>query len=209
MNKHQEHILCIKADKVKHRKNGFVDYQLNNRDVMLGMRFQLENDDYFRQLLPVSIFTHQGKVWAYERTPKGSETRLLNKIAVAVGGHADFIDIVSKDSVINIEASLSLAMQRELEEEIKLTSKIIKTYELKKKICADDTEVDRVHIAVVYVHELDGEEIDSAEDKLKTVGFVSPQELLSGDYNLEAWARIICEVLVKEDVDSTSTKETS
>lgn len=67
-------------------------------------------------------------------------------------------------------------------------------------ICADDTEVDRVHMAMIYMHELDGEGIESAEDQLKTVGFVSPQELLDGDYNIEVWARIVCEILVSDQV---------
>ena len=88
MKKHQEHIVCIKSEKVQHRKNGFVDYNLNNQDLMLGQRFALESDEDFRQLLPISIFTYNGKVWAYERTSKGGESRLHNKIAVAVGGHA-------------------------------------------------------------------------------------------------------------------------
>ena len=197
MKKHQEHIVCIKSEKVQHRKNGFVDYNLNNQDLMLGQRFALESDEDFRQLLPISIFTYNGKVWAYERTSKGGESRLHNKIAVAVGGHWDLDDLVIENSIIDLEASLAKATARELQEEVKLWSKIVKSYELDKKICADDTEVDRVHMAVVYVHELDGEGIESAEDQLKSVGFVSPNKLLTGEYNLEAWARIICEILSK------------
>ena len=197
MKKHQEHIVCIKSDKVKNRQHGFVEYELNNADLMIGQRASLEQDDDFRQLLPISIFTYQGKVWAYERTSKGGESRLHNKIAVAVGGHWDLGDLIFENSIIDLKKSLSQTMARELEEEILLTSSILRTTELSKKICADDTEVDRVHIAVVYVHELDGEGIKSSEEQLKTVGFVSPDELLSGDYNIEAWARIICEILVQ------------
>ncbi|WP_426359721.1 NUDIX domain-containing protein [Pseudocolwellia sp. HL-MZ19] len=200
MKKHQEHIVCIKSEKVKHREHGFVDYKLNNSDLMLGQRATLEKDDDFRQLLPISIFTHKGKVWAYERTSKGGESRLHNKIAVAVGGHWDLEDLVIENSVIDLEQSLANTMARELEEEVNLTSSIVKTIELEKKVCADDTEVDRVHLAVVYVHELDGEGIESCEDQLKTVGFLSPKELLSGDYNIEAWARIICEILVEKEL---------
>ncbi|WP_158770944.1 NUDIX domain-containing protein [Paraglaciecola sp. L1A13] len=197
MKKHQEHIVCIKSETVKNREHGFVEYELNSADLMLGQRASLEKDDTFRQLLPISVFTHKGKVWAYERTNKGGENRLHNKIAVAVGGHWDLDDLVIKGSIINLHESLKQTMQRELKEEVNLTSNIIKTMELEKKICADDTEVDRHHIAVVYVHELDGEGVNSSEEQLKTVGFVSPTELLSGKYNIEAWARIICEILTK------------
>lgn len=197
MAKHQEHIVCIKSSKVTHHKHGFVDYELSNQDLMLGQRASLELDEDFRQVLPVSIFTHKGKVWAYERTSKGGETRLHNKVAVAVGGHWDLNDLVVEDSVIDLEKSLSQTMARELNEEVHLTSAVINTTELAQKICSDETEVDRVHLAVVYVHELDGEGIASAEEQLKTIGFISPKELLSGEYNIEGWARIICEILIR------------
>lgn len=198
--KHQEHIVCIKASAVEHREHGFVDYELNLADLMLGQRAMLENDEDFRQVLPISIFTHNGKVWAYERTSKGGESRLHNKIAVAVGGHWDMDDIITKDGIIDLEESLQKAMERELLEEVKLSSAVVKSTRLKKMICADDTEVDRVHMAMIYMHELDGEGVESAEDQLKTVGFVSPQELLDGDYNIEVWARIVCEILVSDQV---------
>jgi predicted NUDIX family phosphoesterase len=198
MNKHQEHIVCIKSTAVKHREHGFVDYEIKLSDLMLGQRAALEEDDNFRQLLPISIFTCNGKVWAYERTSKGGEDRLHNKIAVAVGGHWDMEDITLKNGVIDLSASLQVAMNRELKEEVKITSNIIRSKQLPKMICADDTEVDRVHVGVVYVHELDGELIESVEDQLKTIGFISPQELLSGDYNIEVWARIICEILLSD-----------
>ena len=198
MKKHQEHIVCIKASKVKHRELGFVDYRLSLQDLMLGQRTVLENDDDFRQVLPISIFTHNGKVWAYERTPKGGETRLHNKIAVAVGGHWDIADIIVENGIIDLEKSLRTAIDRELTEEVRLKSSIKETTVLSKMICADDTEVDRVHLGMVYIHELDGEEIESAEDQLKTIGFLSPEELLSGKYNAEVWAKLICQILIEQ-----------
>jgi predicted NUDIX family phosphoesterase len=193
--KHQEHIVCIKSSHVKHREHGFVEYDLQLKDLMLGQRAVLEGDDDFRQVLPISVFTCNGKVWAYERTSKGGESRLHNKVAVAVGGHWDMADIIINEGVIDLEASLKQAVDRELEEEINLTSKIINTTRLPKMICADTTEVDRVHLGMVWLHELDGEGIESAEDQLKTIGFVSPEELLSERYNAEVWAKIICNIL--------------
>lgn len=196
--KHQEHIVCIKSSHVAHKANGFVDYQLERQDLMLGQRSVLEHDEDFRQVLPISIFTCQGKVWAYERTAKGGESRLHNKIAVAVGGHWDMADLVIENSIINLPLSLEQAMARELAEEVKLTSKIVNSYKLDKMICADESEVDRVHLGMVWVHELDGEGLESAEDQLKTIGFVTPKELLNGDYNMEAWAKIICNIIDKD-----------
>lgn len=193
--KHQEHIVCIKASHVKHREYGFVDYELRLEDLMLGQRAMLEQDDDFRQVLAISLFTCQGKVWAYRRTPKGGESRLHNKVSVCVGGHWDAEDIVFRDGVIDLDASLDQAIARELREEVRISATIISSRRQPKFICCDDSEVDRVHMAMVWVHELDGEGIESAEAQLETLGFFSPQELLTGDYNLENWARLGCLIL--------------
>lgn len=199
MSKHQEHIVCIKSSLVSDRHDGFVEYELKASDLMLGQRAVLEFDPDFRQVLPISVFTHQGKVWAYERTSKGGETRLHNKVAVAVGGHWDLEDLVIEAGCINLDLSLQQAIDRELREEVKISSNIIATYQLKQKVCADDTEVDKVHLGIVWVHELDGEGISSAEDQLKEIGFVSPEALLTEEYNSEEWARIICSCLLGDD----------
>ena len=108
-------------------------------------------------------------------------------------------DLTLVDGVIDLETSLDRAMERELEEEVRLTSKVISTKPLKHKICSSATEVDEVHMGIVYMHELDGEGIHSAEDQLENVGFVSPSELLNDDYNLETWAQIVCRILLEED----------
>tara|TARA_R110001583_G_scaffold194632_3_gene366016 strand:- start:1780 stop:2379 length:600 start_codon:yes stop_codon:yes gene_type:complete len=198
MNKHQEHIVCVKSSLFPNRENGFADFTLTIENLMLGQRAALEKDPDFRQVLPVSVFMHQGKIWVYERTPKGGEAKLHGKVANLVGGHWDMADLVLDNGVINLKQSLTNASEREIAEEVKLTSKVINTTILDKVICADDLSVDRVHIAIVSVHELDGEGLDSAEDQLKTIGFKTPQELLDGDYNLETWARLICEILVNQ-----------
>ena len=193
--KHQEHIVCIKSDRVSHQSNGTVDYDLELKDLMLGQRSVLEYDADFRQVLPISVFLFNGCIWAYERTKHGGENRLHNKVAVAVGGHWDMSDIVIKDGVIDLPASLENAIKRELVEEIRLTANIINTYKLPRMICANDTEVDKVHIGMVWVHELDGPGLDSAEEQLHALGFITPYELLSGKYNIETWARLICEMI--------------
>lgn len=198
MKKHQEHIVCVKSSLFPNRANGFADFTLTVNNLMLGQRAALEEDPDFRQVLPVSVFMHKDKIWAYERTPKGGETKLHGKVANLVGGHWDMADLVLEGGVINLKQSLSNAAAREIAEEVKLTSNVTKTTILDKVICADDVLVDRMHIAMVSVHELDGEGLDSAEDQLKTIGFKSPQELLDGDYQLETWARLICEILVNQ-----------
>ena len=148
--------------------------------------------------MPISVFTHKGKGWAYERTKSGGEEKLHNMISLSVGGHWDIEDLKLDGSVIDLEASLHIAMKRELYEEILLEAKIVNSKRLDYMICADNNEVDRVHVAIIWVHELDSELISSAEAKLEAIGFVSPADLLTDKYNCETWTRIISEILLKE-----------
>lgn len=196
--KHPQHIICVKSALFEQRENGFSDYKIQRGDIIIAQREMLEEDDSYRQILPVCVFVYEGKVWAYQRTEAGGENRLHNKIAVAVGGHWDLEDLVSNNSVIDLPASFEKAMNREIGEEISLTSNIVNKRKLEKVICADDTFVDRHHVAVIHICELDGEGISANEDQLKELGFIDPQELLDGDYNNEVWTRMICEILVNE-----------
>ncbi len=196
--KHPQHIIGVKSSLFDHRENGFSDYEIQGGDIIIAQREMLENDANFRQILPVCVFVNNGKVWAYQRTEASGEKNLHGKIAVAVGGHWDLEDIVSNDSVIDLPASFEKAMSREIEEEVTLTSNIAKIEKLEKFICADDTFVDRHHVAVIHICELDGEGISANEEQLKELGFIAPQELLDGDYNNEVWTRMICEILVSK-----------
>lgn len=191
--KHPQSIICIPAARVSHKKDGFVDYKLNPADLMIGQRNALETDEMFRQVLPIAVFLYQGKIWAYRRTVKGGENRLHGKLACAVGGHWDLEDIVHTDSVIDVEASMKIALSREVSEELNLTASAVNQHIMTKMICADDTPVDRVHIAAVTLFDLDGDGISSAEDQLDTVGFLSPEELLSGEHNCEVWTTLIAQ----------------
>lgn len=198
--KHQEHIVCIKAEKVKHREHNLAEYELNLADLMLGQRAALEKDDDFRQVLPISIFTHKGKIWTYERTPKGGEERLHNKTAIAVGGHWDIADLVIVDGVIDLGESLDQAAKREIAEEVVLTSKVVDTHTLPLMVCADATEVDRMHVALVWIHELDGEGLDSGEEDLKSIGFLTLDELLNTGRDNETWTSVIGGVLAEREL---------
>ncbi len=196
--KHPQHIACIPAALVEHRENGLVDYELKNEDLIFAQRSMLEENHNYRQFLPLAIFTHKGKVWAYKRLAGIGEDDLVNRIACAVGGHWDLESMIETESVIDIDQSILSTFSRELEEEVNLNCNIINTREMSKKICADDEIVDRKHMCSITVFEVDAPDIETAEDELESIGFHDPQELLDGNYNLETWAKIICKLLISE-----------
>ena len=72
--KHLAHIVCVDAMHFINRTDdGFCDYELQAGDIVVMRRHELEMDYRYRQVLPVLVFTHEGKVWAYKRTEKGGE----------------------------------------------------------------------------------------------------------------------------------------
>jgi predicted NUDIX family phosphoesterase len=209
--KHMEHILAVPASLFEGRENGFCDYELKLEDIFIGQRKGLENNSAFRQIIPISIFVNQGKVWAYRRTPKSGEVKLQGKQTVCVGGHWDVSDLVIHQEgemagMIDLEASLKNTFMRELTEEINITAPFgaeegdneIKITQLSRVIAADDVPVDTFHVAIVYMHELQpGWEVHAAEDNLEGLGFFTPEEVLGFD-NLETWGRLACEILISQ-----------
>lgn len=201
-----EHIVAILASTVNHRADasGIVDgFELEGKDLILGQRDQLETTTAFRQVLPVVIFTHKGLVWAYKRTKAGNEKGLHDQVSVAVGGHWDLEDIkttFASDSVINVPASVAVALAREISEEIFLGDTQVIHKEYLCALAASVTEVDKKHIAMIYKYEVDLPEIDANEPDLESMGFVSPQKLLdqneAGNIHLETWAKVACSSLV-------------
>ena len=197
--KHLAHIVCVDAMHFINRTDdGFCDYELQAGDIVVMRRHELEMDYRYRQVLPVLVFTHEGKVWAYKRTEKGGEKGLHNQVGVAVGGHFDLADLVFEKSVIDAEASVAKAVAREIDEEVTLNgAAVVNTRRLDKVVAADVTGVDAKHIAMVTIVELDKPLVESNEEELETMGFLTPRELLDGDYHLETWAEIICKLLDK------------
>jgi len=196
---HLSHIVCVDSKNFENRVNGYCDFTLKPEHIIIAQRNMLENTPDYRQMLSVAVFTCKGKVWAYLRTKSGNEPTLHDKVALAVGGHWDLADVVyNKESLIDLDASLRKAFHREISEEVVLKSKEVSRTQLPKVITADIIPTDRKHATIVTVIELDGEDLKSGESELKTIGFKTPEELLSGDYNLETWAVMICETLIDQ-----------
>ena len=195
--KHLAHIVCVDAMHFVNRsEDGFCDFTLEPGDIIIARRHELERDYRFRQVMPMLVFTHKGKIWAYRRTEKGGEKGLHNKVAVVVGGHFDLGDLVYNKSVIDLEKSLENATAREIDEEVLLNgANVVSQTKLDKVITADVTGVDAKHVALVTMIELDAMTVESKEDELESLGFFSPDELLNGDYALETWATMICKMM--------------
>ena len=137
-------------------------------------RDDLETDPRFRQVIPYDVVTGDGMTLSYQR--KGSEDRLHAFRSIGIGGHVEEPETVEH------------GMLRELREEIGIVVDIerIKWHGF---ILLSETEVDKVHMGVVYSYDVGGQELHFGEE------IRDPQWIdMLGDryepWSIEAWKMI-------------------
>lgn len=166
-------------------------------DGFFAERTNAEKNENYRQIIPYTLIkNHENKYLLYKRTNAGGEDRLYNQHSIGMGGHINPIDVVccGGQSVV----SMSMNISRELEEEIPYLGSIDYDYDLQRvaMICLSETEVDRVHLGVVHVCNIDNtmrNDISSykTEDAIELVGWHTIDELIQkmNEINIEPWTQ--------------------
>ena len=151
-----------------------------------------EGDPNFKQMVVYAIFRHGERFLTYARTKKGGEARLHDKLSMGVGGHINPVDGLT-DSIHTYLAG----MEREIREEITFSGTA--TQQLYAIINDDTNEVGRVHLGIVHLFDLDGEQVTSNEKALDGLGFHTLDELKGDLYErLETWSVICVDALSKD-----------
>ncbi len=165
--------------------NGFVPVEnvdfipTINESMIVKPRNEVENNPNFKQIIPYSIFEHDGKIFLYKRTKGGGETRLHEKFSIGIGGH---INPVEGDHLIE-------GMKREFHEE--LDYKDYYDYEIVGFINNDDTDVNKVHFGVVFMLKGSTPNIEVAE-KDKLVGSLETMDIVEEKKELmEDWSAYV------------------
>jgi predicted NUDIX family phosphoesterase len=105
-------------------------------------RSQAERDFTRKQIIPYVVLRHQDKFLLIRRTKQQAEKRLHDKCSLGIGGHINATDQTETDL-------LEAGMRRELNEEIQVKQE--KSCQLIGIINDDTTEVDQVHLGLVYL----------------------------------------------------------
>jgi predicted NUDIX family phosphoesterase len=192
--KHYEHILALRSEVLSSSADSLIVHKISNEDLIIGQRKFLETSTLFRQLIPYTLIRHNGSYFAYGRNSSGGESRLHGKLSIGVGGHIDLSDVqVDAFSGIDLERTISVSLSRELDEEISIDGEIISIQTMPHLICSSASEVDKVHLGLVSVIEIDSPNIRTKEDALIPAGLMTEAELLSGKYELEYWSKLALE----------------
>lgn len=193
--KHQEHILAVPASCFNTVDSNLhiVNADLTNKDLVVMQRAGLESDPSYRQIISYSIVTHDGKVLAYRRTPKGNEGRLHGQVSIGFGGHVDMVDIEFSYGTLDYEKTLRNVTEREIEEEVWI-EKVDNIRILNSYIVSSVNEVDSVHAGALSVVESLNGVVGNAEDQVDLLGWFTPEELLRVYHeDLESWSRGVLE----------------
>ena len=106
----------------------------------------------------VLVISPSMKVFAYQRSTKGNESRLHNKWSWGIGGHVDEEDMTSLDPI-------KTSLLRELKEEVGLTD--LKDLRLIGYINDDSDKVGKVHFGLLYVAQAKSEDVHFKDEEIK------------------------------------------
>ena len=184
---------------------GFVPYnkELYRRLITKSFpirRYNAEHNPKFRQVIPYIVIRHADTLFVYKRLEASGEERLVGNWSIGTGGHINVIDSLAPANII------SNCVVRELHEELCLNP----NSELKSRVIGfindNSNDVSQDHIGVVVLLDISKPDVTVREkDKLQG-GFCNINEIKSNYDNLEAWSKVLFNVLYKEMKEKQNAK---
>ena len=160
----------------------------NTSNIVWAERPGLEIDPTYRQLIPYALVRQNGNMLRYRRPAKTGEDRLAQKRSIGFGGHVE-----SQDVGADVAGIVNETLRRELLEEIGLDindpSHIRSAPKVIGFIKSNATEVDKVHLGIVYAIDVHNVDFSSEEAEIAELQFATPDDL-TADGSLDSWSRL-------------------
>ena len=154
-------------------------------------RAAAEDDPTHKQLIPYSLFRHEGRYLHYVRGKSGGESRLHALGSLGIGGHINPVD--TREDHLG-QATYMAGVTREIEEELILEGE--HPHRVVALLNDDSNAVGQVHLGVVHLFELTSSEVSAREDALADLQFKTLEELRGPLYErLESWTRFCVDAL--------------
>lgn len=153
-------------------------------------RRHAEQDSSLKQIIPYNVLVRGTDVLLLQRSKKGGDARLFDKLSIGAGGHVNPEDCSA--GAAGAVDPIAACARRELDEELVIER--VASFDPIGVINDDTNAVGSVHFGVVHVARVTGD-VRVRETELLSARFVGQDELerLAADpgVNLETWSRLI------------------
>jgi predicted NUDIX family phosphoesterase len=155
------------------------------------LRCDAELDASFKQIIPYMVLEHESTGRIYTTLRLGGDNRLIGQASIGLGGHMDEGE------------DFEDCLMRELYEEIGLKSGDIRDLQFCGYLYSEQSEVDSVHVGMVYRAKTSREEVRCLEEEKLSGAWLTRHELinLKGDGKLESWSRIVFDEVLGGSLD--------
>lgn len=164
------------------------EYKEVLKHAVMKRRGDLEEDVTFKQIIPYLILKRNNSIFYYIRSSNGGDSRLFSKLSIGIGGHIEVEDIEHAEQAIDI------ALNREIHEELGEKVQIMNIRPL-GFIYTEKTNVDTVHIGVLFAGEIINEHVVVSEEEISKTGFATAEDFQTlidnPDYSVESWTQIV------------------
>ncbi len=177
---------------IPYKKKGLIkgNSEVLNSIVQNGMfreRSELEEDPFFKQIIPYAIISYRDSYYLFKRTSGQTEKRLHNKSTLGAGGHMNPSDTAEPDEQYLIDE-----LKRELFEEVNLINGcLIEDIEFIGFINDDTIPVGRAHIGLLYNIHVSNKEIYINETDKMTAEWIDKSILAKFYRGMETWTKIV------------------
>ena len=153
-------------------------------------RDKLEGNPDFRQLIPYVVLNFNNTYFSAVRTKEGGDARLHHKRIIGFGGHANWVDMPTKDLAIQLRVNAN----RELEEELEIRDSYALSFSGFINLLT--TPVDKDHLGIYIRVNLDSPLVSIREKSvLVGGGFLNKLSLTGYAEDLENWSKVVLEIL--------------
>ena len=167
-------------EKTKEIISTFESYEVKRRGDM-------EEDPNYKQLIGYVLLKDitTGEVLVYKRLVGGGEARLHGKASVGIGGHMNEVEGKTIYEMLKINAA------RELNEEVGVSEGYaLNNLHFIGLINDDKTEVEQVHVGVVYECKVDKQRVEVKEDDTLVIKWMTGKEA-KAEENYETWSEFL------------------
>jgi predicted NUDIX family phosphoesterase len=161
-------------------------------------RREAENDHSVIQLVSVFIIRHLSRVLTYKRTKRLPESRLHGYYSLSFGGHLNPNDIISLFNIFNPNQFQPWLM-RELNEEVKISSREIKKFAFRGLLYDISQPVSRQHLGITYEINVASEDFQIGERGfLMDAKYESVAQIIKRRDQFENWSLLLLDELGPE-----------